>query len=142
MSVFLREALILRTTSLPYARSSRRTNKVAARHVLEMLDEGVVHGSTAQRADERNGLRSELLRHHYSKAGRNLGDKANENGATFLDHATLDRSRDVLQRQTTARHEIKDLRVFIVETKKSCPRCVRNHDGGSIPRSNRPTLHR
>src|SRR5262249_60654229 len=59
-----------------------------------MLDERVVHGSAAERADERDGLSPELLRDHHSEAGCDLGNEAHENRATLLDNAALnDKSR-------------------------------------------------
>ena len=55
-SVVLREALILSANYLLAVRSLEATDdEVTSRHILEMLDECVVHGSAAQRADERNG---------------------------------------------------------------------------------------
>src|SRR5262245_16422482 len=60
-------------------------DEVAACDVLEVLDERVIHGGAAQRADHRDGLRRSLLRHHHAEARRDLGDEANEDGAAFLD---------------------------------------------------------
>jgi hypothetical protein len=34
-----------------------------------VVDEGVVHRCTTERADDRHGLRCELLRHYHAKAG-------------------------------------------------------------------------
>src|SRR6266481_9447445 len=74
--------------------------EMAARHLLEMLDEGVVHGRPTDCADDRNGLRRELLRDHRPEAGRDLRDEANQQRAAFLqDTAFRDeapRMRDAL----------------------------------------------
>src|SRR5882724_387881 len=63
--------------------------EMASGHILEMLDEGVVHGGAAERADDRESLGRDFLRHHYAKAGRHLRDEANENWAAFLHDAAL-----------------------------------------------------
>src|SRR5262245_48166575 len=51
------------------------------RHVLEMLDECVVHRCAAQPADERNGLRRELLRYHDPKRDATCAIKRTRIGA-------------------------------------------------------------
>ncbi len=87
----LREAFIFSADNLLAVHSLEAAHgEVAPRDLLEMLDECVVHCSAAQRADERDSLCCELLRHDHPKTGRHLGDKANENRAAFLDGATLD----------------------------------------------------
>ena len=42
---------------------------MAASDILEMLNKYVVYDSTAQRADNRDGLRRYLFAHHHSEAG-------------------------------------------------------------------------
>src|SRR5262249_29884329 len=90
-SALLREALIRFLHRLLAIGALEAANsKVTSRHLLEMLDERVVHGSAAQRADERDGLSGELLRDHDSETGCDLADEAHENRAAFLDDAALD----------------------------------------------------
>ena len=43
--------------------------------ILEMLDERVVHRCATEGADERQGLRGNLLRNHQSEACSDLGDE-------------------------------------------------------------------
>src|SRR5262249_48651390 len=47
-------------------------HEVCTRHLLEVVDEGVVHRCTTERADDRHRLCCELLRHHHAKAGCDL----------------------------------------------------------------------
>jgi hypothetical protein len=55
LSAVLREALIRFSHGLLAIGAFEAANgKVTSRHFLEMLDERVVHGSAAQRTDERN----------------------------------------------------------------------------------------
>src|ERR1700730_4115779 len=63
--------------------------KMAAGHVLEVLDERIVHRGAPKGADDRKCLRGDLLGHHQPKARRDLGDELKENGSTLLDDATL-----------------------------------------------------
>src|SRR5262249_7334616 len=80
LSAVLREALIRFLHGLLAVGALEATNgKVTSRHLLEMLDERIVHGSASERADERNGLSRELLRDNHSEAGCDLGDEAHEN---------------------------------------------------------------
>jgi hypothetical protein len=58
--------------------------EMAARYLLEMLDEGVVHGRPPDCADDRNSLRRELLRDHRPEAGRDLRDEANQQRGAFF----------------------------------------------------------
>src|SRR5262245_37058815 len=91
LSAVLREALIRFLHGLLAIGALEATNgKVTSRHLLEMLDERIVHGSASECADERNGLSLEFLRDDQSEAGCDLGDEAHENRATLLDHAALD----------------------------------------------------
>src|ERR1700730_1818279 len=91
LSAVLGEALIrLPHRLLAIGALEAANGKVASRHLLEMLDERVIHGSAAERADERNSLSRELLRDHQSETGCDLGDEAHENWAAFLDDAALD----------------------------------------------------
>ena len=60
-SAVLREALIRFSHCLLAIGTLEAANgKVTSRHLLKMLDERVVHGSAAQRTDERDGLSGEL----------------------------------------------------------------------------------
>ncbi len=89
--MFLREAFVLSTHQFFAVRPLESAyREMAARHVLEVLDECVVDRSAAQCTDQRNGLRRELLRHHEPEAGRDLRDKANENRGALLDGPALD----------------------------------------------------
>ena len=47
--------------------------KMAAGHVLEVLDERIVHGGAPKGADDRKCLRGDLLGHHQPKARRDPG---------------------------------------------------------------------
>ena len=58
-------------------------------HLLEVLDERVVHRGTPKGADDRKRLGGDLLRHHQPEARRDLGDELKENGRSLLDDATL-----------------------------------------------------
>src|SRR5690606_12012007 len=49
--------------------------EMAARHVLEMFEEGVIDRGAAERADHREGLRRHLLRHHHAKARSHLREE-------------------------------------------------------------------
>ena len=57
--------------------------------ILEMIDERVVHRRTAERADEGQGLRRNLLRDHQSEACSDLGDELQEDGRPFLGDAAF-----------------------------------------------------
>src|SRR5206468_3733258 len=81
------EALVLRLHHVLAVASFEPANaEMPARHVLEMLDEGIVHSGAPERAENRDGLRRSLLRHHRSEAGGDLGQKAHENRSAFLDN--------------------------------------------------------
>src|SRR5215472_500844 len=56
-------------------------HEVRTRHLLEVVDEGVVHRCTTERADDRHGLRCELLRHYHAKAGCYLRNNRTRTGA-------------------------------------------------------------
>ena len=51
-------------------------SEMPPRHILEMLDKRIVHGSPTERADDRDGLSSDLLRHHQTEAGCHLREEA------------------------------------------------------------------
>jgi hypothetical protein len=57
---------------------------VAARDILEMIDEGVVHRGATERADHREGLRCDLLRDDQSEPRSDLGDELRRMGAPSL----------------------------------------------------------
>src|SRR4029078_1178419 len=63
--------------------------KMPQSHSLEMFDEYIIHGSTAERADDRQGLSSNLFRYHYSKARGHLRDKAHQHRGAFLDDTAV-----------------------------------------------------
>src|SRR6476646_9615882 len=63
--------------------------KMPQSHSLEMFDEYIIYGGAAQRADDRQGLRSNLFRHHYSKARGHLRDKAHQHRGAFLDDTAM-----------------------------------------------------
>src|SRR5262249_50005206 len=91
LSAVLREALVCFSHGLLAIGALEAANgEVTSRHLLEMLDERVVHGSAAERTDEGDGLSRELLRDHQTETGCDLGDEAHENWAAFLDDAALD----------------------------------------------------
>ena len=58
-------------------------------HLLEVLDERIVHRSAPKGANDRKCLRCDLLGHHQSEARRHLGDEFEKDGGTLLDDATL-----------------------------------------------------
>src|SRR5882757_5134937 len=63
--------------------------KMTTGDILEMLDERVVHRCTAEGADERQGLRHNLLRDHQSEVCSDLGDELQQDGRTFLEEAAF-----------------------------------------------------
>src|SRR4029078_1042209 len=63
--------------------------KVPQSHSLEMFNEYIIHGGAAQRADDRQGLGSNLFRHHYSKARGHLRDEAHQHRGAFLDDTAM-----------------------------------------------------
>ena len=63
--------------------------KMAAGHVLEVLDERIVHRGAPKGADDWKCLRGDLLGHHQPKARRDLGDELEKDGCSLLDDATL-----------------------------------------------------
>src|SRR5499433_701796 len=64
-------------------------HEVRTRHLLEVVDEGVVHRCTTERADDRHGLRCELLRHYHAKAGRYLRNEPDQDRCAFREHAAF-----------------------------------------------------
>jgi hypothetical protein len=58
--------------------------KMTTGHVLEMLDERIVHRGAAKGANDRKGLRGDLLGHHHPEARRDLGDELRRMGAPSL----------------------------------------------------------
>ena len=62
---------------------------MTAGDILEMLDERVVHRCATEGADERQGLRGNLLRNHQSEACSDLGDELQQDGRTFLEDAAF-----------------------------------------------------
>ena len=78
------EALVLLSHGVLAVHPFETANgEMAARYLPEMLDEGVVHSRPADCADDRNGLRRELLRDHRPEARRDLRDEANQQRALF-----------------------------------------------------------
>jgi len=63
--------------------------KMTTGHVLEVLDERIVHRGAPKGADDRKCLRGDLLGHHQPKARRDLGDELKKNGRSLLYDATL-----------------------------------------------------
>jgi len=63
--------------------------KMPQGHSLEMFNEYIIHGGAAQRANDRQGLSSNLFRHHYSKASGHLCDKAHQHRGAFLDDTAV-----------------------------------------------------
>src|SRR4029079_6113533 len=63
--------------------------KMPQSHSLEMFNEYIIHGGATERADNRQGLGSNLFRHHYSKARGHLRDKAHQHRGAFLDDAPV-----------------------------------------------------
>src|SRR6202022_3183542 len=57
--------------------------------VLEMLDERVIHRSAAERADDREGLRGNLLRDYQSEASSDLSYELQQDRRSFLDEAAF-----------------------------------------------------
>src|SRR6266511_1402709 len=89
-SAVLSEALIFSPNEVLAVDSFEPADgEMTSRHLLKMLDKRVVHGSAAQRADDRKRLRRDLLRHHHAKARRHQRDEAHEQRAAFLDDAAL-----------------------------------------------------
>jgi hypothetical protein len=61
--------------------------KMITGHVLEVLDERIVHRGASKGADDRKCLRGDLLGHHQPKARRDLGDELEKDdrpGVTLL----------------------------------------------------------
>ena len=63
--------------------------KMTTGHVLEVLDERIVHRGAPKGADDRKCLRGDLLGHDQPKARRDLGDELKKNGRSLLYDATL-----------------------------------------------------
>lgn len=57
--------------------------------VLEMLDERVIHRSAAERADDREGLRGNLLRDYQSEASSDLSYELQQDRRSFLEEAAF-----------------------------------------------------
>jgi hypothetical protein len=54
-------------------------------HLLEVLDERVVHRGASKGADDRKCLRCDLLGHHQPEARRYLGDELEKDRSALLD---------------------------------------------------------
>src|SRR3984957_8100648 len=63
--------------------------KMTTGDILEMLDERVVHCGAAERADEGQGLRRNLLRDHQSEACSDLSHELQEDRRSFLEEAAF-----------------------------------------------------
>src|SRR5258707_3518090 len=63
---------------------------MTARHILEVLGKSEVEGRSAQRADDRHGLRGELLRHDDTKARCDLRQETDEKRRPLADRALVD----------------------------------------------------
>src|SRR4029079_5040898 len=63
--------------------------KVPQSHSLEMFDEYIIHGGAAQRAGDRQGLGSNLLRQHHSTARGHLSEKADQHRGALLDDTAV-----------------------------------------------------
>ena len=107
------QPLVLRPHRLPAVGALEPADgEVAAGHILEMIDEGVVHRRSAERAHDRQRLRGELLGDHHAEAGCDLRDEADQDRGAFLDDAAFgDEARGLGDRfrQHAAHHEIAAL---------------------------------
>lgn len=84
------EPFILRPHSILAVRSFKPTNgEMTLGYFLEVFDKNIVHDRAAKRTDDWESLRRNLLRHYYSEARRDQGNKPNENRRAFLDYAAL-----------------------------------------------------
>jgi hypothetical protein len=63
--------------------------EMASRHVLKMLNEGIVDGGAAKSADDRDGLRCNLLAHDDTKPGCEQRHQSDEHWRTFLENAAF-----------------------------------------------------
>jgi hypothetical protein len=63
--------------------------EVPTSDVLEVLDECIVYGRTAEGADDGERLSGDLLRNHHPEARSNLGDELQEDRRSFLDDAAF-----------------------------------------------------
>src|SRR5262249_33261283 len=61
-------------------------HEVRTRYLLEVVDEGIVHRCTTERADDRHGLRCELLCHYHAKAGCDLRNEPDQDWRAFRQH--------------------------------------------------------
>ena len=59
--------------------------KMTTGHLLEVLDERIVHRSAPKGANDRKCLRCDLLGHHQPEARRYLGDELEKDRSTLLD---------------------------------------------------------
>ena len=64
-------------------------DEVRPRYLLEVVNERVVHRGAAERADDRHGLRCELLRHNYAEAGCDLRNEPDQDRRAFREHVLL-----------------------------------------------------
>src|SRR5262245_52735804 len=95
------------------ARLELAHDEVRTRHLLDVVDEGVVHRSTTERADDGHGLCCELLRHHHAKAGCNLRNEPDQDRRAFREYAAFgDKARGLRDRlgEQPAGSEIPALR--------------------------------
>src|SRR5262249_2901636 len=58
-------------------------DEVRTRHLLEVVDECVVHRCATERADDWHGLGCKLLRHHHAKAGCDLSNEPDQDWRAF-----------------------------------------------------------
>jgi len=58
-------------------------------YFLEVFDKNIVHDGAPKRTDNWESLRRNFLRHYYSEARCDQGNKPNENRRAFLDYAAL-----------------------------------------------------
>jgi hypothetical protein len=63
--------------------------KMTTGHLLEVLDERIVHRSAPKGANDRKCLRCDLLGHHQPEARGYLGDELEKDRSTLLDDPTL-----------------------------------------------------
>src|SRR6516165_3628487 len=88
-------------------------HEMRTRQLLEVVDEGVVHRCTTERADDRHGLRCELLRHYHAKAGCYLRNEPDQDRRSFREHPAFgDEARGLRDRfgEQPAGSEIPALR--------------------------------
>src|SRR6516225_1498392 len=66
-------------------------SEMTARDILEMLDKSKIDGCPAKGAEDRDGLRGELLRHDETKARSDLRQKSDKERRSFADGTLVDR---------------------------------------------------